>query len=111
MTATMERQAVASAPAYQPRFVAYARAHGRSPEAQLTHDQALWPGGRMLPFLQWIQQQREVFAAAHPEHMMERAIRKQEVFTRWCERVADDACWARAIAPLVPDPSSTQDFA
>ena len=44
-----------SAP-YQPRFVAYARAQGRTAEEQAALD-AQRPTGRMMPFIVWIGRQ------------------------------------------------------
>lgn len=48
---------------YQPRYMAYARAQGRSPEAQLAHDEAEWPGGRMCGFVLWISEKWREFEA------------------------------------------------
>lgn len=39
---------------YQPRYVAYCLAHGRTPAAMLEHDRAAWPGGCMAGFIVWI---------------------------------------------------------
>jgi len=39
---------------WNPRFVAYARSHGNSPEAQLELDAEQWPGGKMAGFVLWI---------------------------------------------------------
>lgn len=39
---------------WNPRYAAYARAHGRTPEAMLEHDRGAWPGGRMTGFMCWI---------------------------------------------------------
>lgn len=38
---------------FQPLYVAYAKAHGREPEAMLEHDTERWPGGKMCGYLLW----------------------------------------------------------
>ncbi len=37
-----------------PRYIAYAIAHGRDAEAQLERDKATYPGGCMCGFLVWM---------------------------------------------------------
>lgn len=37
------------------RFVAYAKAHDKTPEAMLEHDTERYPGGKMCGFTFWIQ--------------------------------------------------------
>lgn len=72
---------------YQPRFVAYCRAHGRSPEAQLAHDLADYPVARMLPSMAWIQARIVEWAAAVGCRGFESAIQihGQDAFTAWLE--------------------------
>ena len=53
--------------AWNPRFVAYAAAHGRTPEAQSDHDRQEWPGGMMVGFMLWMSDRQRDFLAAHPE--------------------------------------------
>ena len=41
---------------WNPRYLAYCRAHGISdPDAMLDHDNERWPGGCMCGFILWIQ--------------------------------------------------------
>ena len=46
---------------YQPRYLAYCAAHGRTPDEQMAHDEEEWPGGVMVGFMLWISQQWERF--------------------------------------------------
>lgn len=38
---------------WNPRYLAYCRAHGKTPEAMLLHDQEQFPGGCMCGFILW----------------------------------------------------------
>jgi hypothetical protein len=60
---------------YQPRYVAYAAAHGMTPEAMLDWDRIEWPGGRMAGFILWVRQQWHSWAA-------ERGVRLPEFLTQ-----------------------------
>lgn len=55
---------------YQPRYLAYCRAHGRDPEAQISHDRERWPGGAMTGFILWIRERWQAWAkeTKHPMH-------------------------------------------
>ena len=46
--------------AYHPRFVAYARTQGMTPDALFARDR-----GNMAPFIAWVQGQWREFIAAH----------------------------------------------
>lgn len=52
---------------WNPYFLAYARAAGREPDAQLEHDKARYPGGCMAGFIVWIAAAKRRFAHAHPD--------------------------------------------
>ena len=54
--------------AVNPRFWAYARVHGRTPDAMLEHDEERWPGGKMAGFTLWIGERWQEWAvlASHP---------------------------------------------
>ncbi len=39
---------------WNPRYVAYAEAHGFDPDTMLAADEVLWPGGKMCGFMVWI---------------------------------------------------------
>jgi len=38
---------------WNPLFVLYARAHGRTPAEQRAHDRATYPGAAGMPYMQW----------------------------------------------------------
>ena len=48
--------------AWNPYFVRYAAAHGRSSKAQLAQDKIDWPGGKMVGFMLWIRRQWQEWA-------------------------------------------------
>jgi hypothetical protein len=53
---------------YQPVYVAYARAHGRSPGGMRRHDRRRWPGGCACGFLLWGNERLHAWAVltGHP---------------------------------------------
>lgn len=51
---------------YIPRFVAYAAAHGRTPDEQLAHDREEWPGGVAVGFNLWINDRIAEYAKINP---------------------------------------------
>ena len=52
---------------WNPRFVAYAAAHGKTPSAMLEHDDEAWPGGKMCGFILWIREKIFAFVKEHPK--------------------------------------------
>lgn len=50
---------------WNPRYVAYAAAHGCDPETMLAEDAKCYPGGRMAGFMQWIGSRWEAWRAAN----------------------------------------------
>lgn len=53
------------AKAWNPRYVAYARSHGLTPEAQAAADAAAWPGGRNTGFMLWVRERWAEWRAAN----------------------------------------------
>lgn len=72
------------------RYVAYARAHGKTPEAMAQADKAAWPGGSMTGFILWIAKQRRQFAALHPDKMMGDAVRDQAAWSEFLNTAATE---------------------
>lgn len=57
-TQTTERQTVEE---FNPRYVAYARAHGKTPEEMIEYDHVAWPGGCMCGFMIWMSVKKQAF--------------------------------------------------
>lgn len=51
---------------WNPRYVEYARAHGKNPEEMLEHDAEHHPGGKMAGFIVWNSGQVQKFASQWP---------------------------------------------
>lgn len=71
---------------WNPRFVRYAQAHDKTPDAMLAHDIERFPGGRMAGFTIWMRQQWAEFDRVHkhgPNHV--RGPAEQDAFDAWLE--------------------------
>lgn len=72
---------------YQPRYVAYAKSNGMTPDAMLAHDKIEYPGGRMCGFMCWISSRLRDFKKAHPQHVIGDNISNHDAFTAFLEAV------------------------
>lgn len=70
-------------PPYNPRFVAYATAHGNSVERQLSHDRDEWKGGSMTGFILWNRARLAEFSRAHPEAFMCGGLVNHSAYDAW----------------------------
>lgn len=50
---------------WNPRYVAYAAAHGRTPDEMLAHDVEAFSGAKMLGFILWIGARWRTWRALH----------------------------------------------
>ena len=66
---------------YQPRYVAYCKANGNTPEAHLEADRLRYSGVRMCGFICWMSDRKRAFAAAHPEKMLNGLVADHDAFT------------------------------
>ena len=65
---------------YQPRYLAYCKEHGNTPENQLAQDGNTYPGGRMTGFMLWISKQKRAFKQASPQSFLHGDIADQKAF-------------------------------
>jgi hypothetical protein len=75
-----------------PRYAAYARAHGMTPAEMLEHDRQAWPGGCMCGFVLWMAEQKKKFHAVQPSAFLDRhTIADQTAWTGFLQATAQEA--------------------
>ena len=65
------------------RYANYARANGRSPEAQLDQDRKDWPGGTMVGFVVWNNRRLKEFSREHPNAFTCDALVDHAAYDAW----------------------------
>lgn len=69
-----------------PRYIAYADAHGKTPVAMLAYDEEKWPGGVMCGFILWIREKMLTFLKTdHPDACCERHAAISKSFTTFLQ--------------------------
>ena len=72
-----------------PRYAAYAQAHGKTPSEMMEHDRAAWPGGCMCGFIVWMSEQKQAFWKVCKSAFLDRyTIRDQAAWTTFLQSVA-----------------------
>lgn len=71
---------------WNPRFVAYAKSNGLTPEQQLAKDRSRYPGGCMAGFITWIQDKARKFVKQHHEFSIGPYVSNHEEFTKFLFR-------------------------
>lgn len=73
-----------------PRYAAYALAHGMTPDAMMEHDRIAYPGGCMCGFVLWMSEQKRAFWEPCPEAFFDRGrILDQDAWTSFLQSVAN----------------------
>jgi hypothetical protein len=68
---------------WNPRFVAYAKSNGNTPEQQLIKDDKKFPGGKMIGFMNWISEKKSEFKKLYPQCMLDGYVWDQEKWTEF----------------------------
>lgn len=68
---------------WNPRFAAYAKAQGRTPDDQLAHDKAELPGACMFPFVEWNRARLKEFFAINRSAFICGALTDHAAYDAW----------------------------
>lgn len=64
-----------------PNYLAYCKAHGKTPEEMIASDEKEYPGGKMCGFIIWISQQERRYKTKHPENFIGDFIHNRDLWT------------------------------
>ena len=70
---------------YQPRYVAYATAHSKTPDDMLAIDTQAYPGGCMTGFLIWIGKQLAKARKEHPNWFLNSTLVNHAEYDSWLQ--------------------------
>lgn len=70
------------------QFVAYASAHGNTPDQQLASDEKRWLGGSMCGFILWKRARLLEFRRVNPDAFLGDMLRDQDGFTGFLRQAA-----------------------
>lgn len=75
---------------YNQHYIAYAQAHGKTPDDMMGYDVATWPGGCMCGFLLWISSRKQEFWDEQPQAFVDRyTIHDHNAWTVFLQSYAD----------------------
>jgi len=73
-----------------PRYVSYAKAHGKTPEDMKEHDVTAWPGGSACGFILWMSKQKQEFFKVSPSSFIgSHVIHDQDAWDKFLQSVAN----------------------
>jgi hypothetical protein len=68
---------------YQPRYLAFCREHGKTPEEMILIERKHYPGGSFCGFMFWIDEKWQKFYDTHPQ--FERNYPSEECYRQFDE--------------------------
>lgn len=77
-------------PTWNFRYMAYCRAHGRSPDDQMGHDIEKYPGGYMAGFVNWINDHWKIWSSITGEtkqHGTHWSEQQHKAFDAWLREI------------------------
>lgn len=86
---------------WNPRYLNYARAHGRTPDEQLAFDEIIWKGGRCTGFLLWNRERIGEARRAIPAAFLHGGVTDHAAYDSWLTDWTDArvaACQPLALA-------------
>ena len=90
---------------WNPRYLAYCKAHGRTPEAMMAHDDEQWKGGRMCGFLLWHSERLNEARREHREFFFIQiggipgTLVDHKGYDRWLNAWSADECASMCCRP------------
>ena len=72
-----------------PRFLAYCRAHGMSPQEMFAHDREKYPGGLMCGFITWHSAALFACLKEHPEFFLNGNLVNHAEYDRWLDKYVE----------------------
>lgn len=70
---------------WNPRYLAYCKAHNKMPEEMLEHDREAWPGGQMCGFLIWHNARLLEAKAQYPQWFMYNHLIDDRPYDAWLQ--------------------------
>jgi len=83
---------------FQPRYLAYCQAHGKTPDAMMQHDIEAYPGGCMVGFLLWSNEKLAKARKEHPDWFLNSTLHNHAEYDKWLN--TESFCEAAACGAL-----------
>jgi hypothetical protein len=69
-----------------PRYLAYCKAHGKTPDEMMQHDIEAYPGGCMTGFILWSGEQLAKARKEHPDWFLNSTLRNHAEYDAWLQK-------------------------